>query len=779
MGEQTIRVKVGEVWVGIYDPEHTFKYAEVVQDPTGLSIYRSLKSNNVGHPLTDTNYWRLVINLSHIKEVADEIESLHRTMQEKEGERQNAESERDRKEEQRGTAYQEAEGTENDSVAGDGSRWGEFKAAEARRQAAAEQSEGTENESQANDGSRWGGFKGAEQARNERNLSAEGSEAQSVAGDGSRWGAYKAAEALRNAALALVEGTLADSVADDGSRWGAYKAAEALRNAARALVEGSENESQAGDGSRWGAYLAAEALRNAARLLAEGTLADSEAGDGSRWGAYLAAEALRNAARLQAEGSSESTANDGSRWGAFFAAEAARNIIASALQTNIENGSVIAALAGNLKPWADRNNPTVEEAWNAVIRTAAGDTSINSAAGAVLVRLTAKSDFYASSFRTTGFNLLAMATAVGDGYYFPVPALPFGAYQSAAKPNGVLFTNSSHENLTPTVRFKKLSDGVPTTVNDGDACAYTDSHGYRFYNTSEPGFIIVSGITFATTCAHIAWSGRYNEYISPTAAADAGTTVALAATIHDLHSYDRMLVVGGVSDEILFGDTKATWYRRNDRTAPTWTTIDNGDGTYTHIATIATMKADGAAELYTSGKPLDVNGTTVSYTDDSATATEDYVKFNLATVATGQKTLSPNVSIEDFGLELFEGAIGSAMLVTRYAQGYPDSLAALVNGGLGQLMRTVAHLLCDLDQRIGCIEGGLEKGLRSLKVDSLQVNHRLDRYDFAGNRVLEGEGAPAVLADYVGQLYHDTTNNEWYIATGVTAVSQWKKISLT
>ena len=39
------------------------------------------------------------------------------------------------------------------------------------------------------------------------------------------------------------------------------------------------------------------------------------------------------------------------------------------------------------------------------------------------------------------------------------------------------------------------------------------------------------------------------------------------------------------------------WFRRVERIQPQWTTADNGDGTYTHTATIADMKANGSPSV--------------------------------------------------------------------------------------------------------------------------------------------------------------------------------------
>ena len=742
---RTIRFQVGESWDGVYDPNTKYRYAKVVQDPTGLGVYRSLKSNNQGHPLSDTTWWKKILDFTHIKEVADHIETLHEDMQRHEQTRQDQEETREHQEADRNRSYLEEEGSEDYSSQADGSRWGRYFATEVRRQELA--------------------------------AAAEGSAANSESGDGSRWGAYKAAEAARNQAREAAEGTEAQSIASDGSRWGAFKAAEARRDAARLEAEGNA-ESESGDGSRWGAYKAAEAARNQARLQAEGT-AESESGDGSRWGAYKAAEAARNQARLQAEGTAESQAGDGTRWGAFRAAEIARDALAAALRTMLERGEVIPALAKNISSWEERIKLPVVNSFDVAARTTAGSESIHTPSGSKVLSIVAKSRFKATALVSAGYNLLRRATAIGSGYYFEVGALPFGAYGSSAKPNGVLFTARDRSNLKPTVLFKALEDGVPESDSDGEACAYIDSNGYRFFTTDQPGYMIVKGITFADTCPHVAWSSRYDEFIAPDAEGDEGGSLALTTDIQAIHASGEMLAAGRAGDKLIYDGTKVYRHKICDETTPTWSTVQNEDGGYTHIATIATMKPDGEAVM--AGVTLNVSGNTVSYTDDQAEAASGTVVFELATPTVTNRNQSNALPAEDWSLEYLVGASGSAVITMQYAQGYQDSVAALVSGGFELAMATVAHILCNFDARTTRLENALEKGLRHLKVDHLEVITSLDRYDNSGNRVIESDHAPDVMADFVGQLWHykDATHDEWYIATGTTAVAQWKKISLT
>jgi hypothetical protein len=101
---QEIRYQVGEAWKGTYNAATTYGNANVVQDPTGLSVYRSLKPGNVGHPLTDTNWWSCIIDLSSIKAESDRIAALNTAIAQDEQLRVAAEQLRQQKEAQREAA---------------------------------------------------------------------------------------------------------------------------------------------------------------------------------------------------------------------------------------------------------------------------------------------------------------------------------------------------------------------------------------------------------------------------------------------------------------------------------------------------------------------------------------------------------------------------------------------------------------------------------------------------------------------------------------------------
>lgn len=453
---------------------------------------------------------------------------------------------------------------------------------------------------------------------------------------------------------------------------------------------------------------------------------------------------------------------------------AALNEMVNFIKAGLEDGTIkakAAELADNIASWADRTGLSVDDTFTDIVRTAAGDASIDSSQQAKLISIFAKTDFAATELKATGFNLLHGATQVGSGYYFLVPALPFGTYGTAEKPNGVLFTNGNGENLQPTVYFKPLASGVPTSTTDGTAITPMTASGLKFYTTSQPGYMIVSGITYADTCAHVAWSRRYNEFISPADASDAGSSIALTSIINAVHNYGLLLsIAGGPSDGIIFFASSATWYRYCDRVKPTWTNEEQEEaGTYLHTVTISGMKSGGAVEC--NGIQLNVDGTTVSYIDSNATATTEWVKYELAAVATGTATISPLISVEDWGLEELIGATGTAYITMQYAQNYPDALAALASTLHSWNIRVLVEAVAWLDARCKALESMIDNAgdLKARNIDSENMP-MVCGYSM----VVEGAGAPSIVPRFVGQHYIDTTNRKVYLATRVTnATSDW------
>lgn len=673
---QELRYLVGEAWKGVYNAATVYGNANVVQDATGLSVYRSLKPGNVGHPLTDSAWWFCIIDLSSIKAEADHLVEIDQQMTSNETGRVEAEAGRVAAETARVNA-------ENVRIAAEQTR-----------------------ESQ-------------ESARIQAEQTRVNQEAARVSAETTRVNA--------ESARAAAEQTRA-------SQEQARVAAETIR--------------QTNEENRIGAEQSRVEAEQQRVVDFQAQLAQQEA-------TFEANEVERDATVNAKVGDITNLQTD----------------VAGLKSGSIPAGlALLAQLADNLASWAGRTGLSIDDTFTDTVRTAAGDQSIDSAQQARIVSIFAKTDFSASELRATGFNLLHGATAVGNGYYFLVPALSFGTYATAEKPNGILFTDQNGANLQPTVYFKPIANGVPTSVTDGTACAYTDSNNHRFYTTPGVGYMIVSGITLANTCAHVGWSRRYDEFISPTNPADAGSSIALTSIINAVHNYGLLLsIFGGPSDGIRFGDTAATWYRYCDRVKPEWTTVEQDTGSYLHTATISGMKANGAVEC--GNLALTVSDTTISYTDQSEDATTDWVKYELATPVTGNVTISPMLSIEDWGLEELIGAVGSAYVTMQYAQNYPDALAALASTLHSWNIRVLVEAVAWLDARIKTLDA-LTDNQGDLKADSIDT---ADLPKVCGQSlVIEGSGAPAIVPFFAGQRYHDTVGKKVYEAFAVTnSTNDW------
>ena len=89
---QELRYQVGEAWKGTYNALTVYGNANVVQDAAGLSVYRSLKPGNVGHPLTDTAWWFKIIDMSSIANLRDQMQQDDATATEHEAARVEAEA---------------------------------------------------------------------------------------------------------------------------------------------------------------------------------------------------------------------------------------------------------------------------------------------------------------------------------------------------------------------------------------------------------------------------------------------------------------------------------------------------------------------------------------------------------------------------------------------------------------------------------------------------------------------------------------------------------------
>ena len=480
-------------------------------------------------------------------------------------------------------------------------------------------------------------------------------------------------------------------------------------------------------------------------------------------------------------------------------AEGAEQILAeeiNALNQGLNNGEVVPALAADIESWKD-TNALVPYIHKTAQETTGGDISIRSDVQARLDGIVPTSRRWkATKLVACGTNLLrqtsqagGIATTIGTGIYFPCPALTFGTYGTAQENNGIVFTNASNAFLTPTVYMKRIADGVPTSVTDGvQAQTVSGQNGETFYVnpaslSGEAVYVIVSGITLDSSCAHIAWSGNgtpYNYYIAPDAAAPANVEIALASLLTAIGNDGYLTQVGGLGDMLLYEDqTHMRCTRRNGRVQPTWTTeAEEIEGTptgnYIHTATIGDMLSDGAAELEADGTRLQVSGTEVSYTDQSDTATTDYVLYNLATETSSVVAVSPMLTVNDFGLIVLLGNDGTADTTIGYAQGIADSVRALMTGGYDEVNRVIAEALNALhadNVRLAALVMELEKKTTPLTSATAGAPSAANTPEgWNTDRYGAWRGWPA----YVGQEYIDTASQKLYKALAHTgSVSDW------
>lgn len=349
--------------------------------------------------------------------------------------------------------------------------------------------------------------------------------------------------------------------------------------------------------------------------------------------------------------------------------------------------------AGNLESWAEENLP-VENDFDDTVRTTAGDDPINSDDGGVLKSIVPVTDFKCTGLLATAENQLRLKTngggavAVGAGWYFPVPKLTLGQFGTADENNGLILVAQGGSNIqNATVYFKALESGVPTAVNDGTQLTpQTVTYGgktYKVYTTSGPGYIIVSGIIYAETCARIAWEDWYDKFVSPTAEDDLGGSLSLSALFAAAPNGTGKFLVCGRAKTVAERISSSQW-KITDPIAriasPVWTDTpdeveEGATQTYTHSLVISGIAASGSAMIEGSEQALSVNGTTVSYSDTNATAISGAVRYEKEIPATATVNLASDYALNDVGVEMKEGAEGEATFVCEYAQNVADSLA--------------------------------------------------------------------------------------------------------
>ena len=763
---QELRFQVGEAWKGAYNPNTEYGNANVVQDSVGLSVYRSKKPGNAGHPLSDTEWWFKIISLDDIADLRDQMKADDQTAQEHEATRQSNETSRQTAE----TSRRDAENIRVQNESERSSSESERKQAETTRVNNETTRQTAETSRQSNETTRQGN----EAARQSNETDRRTDETQRVLNEEGR----VAAEQTR--------------VENENGRVAAETAREEQASSDHTRAE--SDHTQAGTD-----HNTAVSDHNAA------TSDHTQAGTDHN----TAVSDHNTASSDHTKAASDHTRAEEDHTASAAATEAANEAAAgaNALQENLENGTVIPALAGNLESWAE-DVSEVSNSWDETIRSTAGDDPIDTAYGGVLTSIVAKTDFKCDALVTSGYNLLRLASnggvavAVGNGWYFPVPRLELGAFGDATKNNGVLLTDKDGNNIkNAAVRFKALADGVPTSVNDGVAASYQDvtynDETFRTYLTSGPGYLIVSGITYADTCAHLAWEDWYDKYVSPTAEDDAGDSIDLTTLFTAApNGTGKFLALGSGGNTVATRATRtsSTQMTITDPigrvTSPSWTNeLQEDEETYKHSLTISGMKADGLAQIEGSDQVLTVEGTTVSYTDTNATAISGAVRYEKATAATANVTLTKTqYALNDCGIEMKRGATGEAYFGCTYSQNVADALSQIAKVKLDISLSVVAEALLYLYNENKALRELLSgKDNAVLPYIKAQTIECVDKMTMGVPEVLVSsvEGAPSAenvpenwdeetmtvwngCPRKIGQQYVDKVNKKVYYAVAVT-----------
>lgn len=656
---QELKYQVGEAWKGAYNSATVYGNAAVVQDTAGLSVYRSLKPGNVGHPLTDATWWFCIIDMSSIKDLRDQMQADDATATEHEAARVLAEQARVNAEAARVFAEQ-------------------------ARVAAEQQRASAES-----------GRQEAEQTRVNQETARVAAETARVSAEAARVTAEQARVAAENARAAAEEQRALNEnnrVAAEADR----VSAEAARVAAEQARVSAENAREAAEAAR----VSAEQARVSAEQARETQAASDHQTAVADHTQAVSDHERADSDHTRAESDHTTAGNDHTRAGqdhtaseqATQAAQQAAQA-ANALQENLEDGTVVPKVASNLESWED-DNQLVDNEFDTTIRTTAGDDPINTADGGVILAIKAVSDFKCTGLLATAENQLRLksngggAVAVGAGWYFPVPKLTLGQFGDASENNGLILVAADGTNISnATVYFKPLASGVPTSVTDGTAATSTNvtynGKTYKVYTTSGPGYLIVSGITYSDTCARIAWEDWYDKFVSPTAEDDLGGSVNLAPLFAaSPNGTGKFLVLGNSATR---GDRiSASQWRITDPVArianPTWVTTevvdpDTQETHYLHKLTVSGIAENAVAVIEGSTQALSVDETSVSYTDDNETAISGAVRYELATPATVTVNLDSSYTLNDVGVEMKEGAEGEADFTCQYSQNIADSMS--------------------------------------------------------------------------------------------------------
>lgn len=261
---------------------------------------------------------------------------------------------------------------------------------------------------------------------------------------------------------------------------------------------------------------------------------------------------------------------------------------------------------------------------------------------------------------------------------------------------------------------------------------------------------------------------------------DAGSEIALTAVIEACHPFGQLLVVGNASDTIeTVSDTQLRWIRNVDRVQPSWSSMEtegtDGTVTYLHTAIIAGMKQGGSAAFQNEGQALNIDGQTVSYSDQNEAALTDYVKYELATAATGTVDIRTTLTVEDWGMIVLQTAVGEAYVSIAYAQGLPDTLRSLAGSLDSHKLQVLVEAIAGLHYEVDALRRTLADGQATLKAVTFDAE---DGFLIMGQKMFDVVSeAPTEIPKAVGLVRFNAETGACYLSKAVTnSTGDWALI---
>lgn len=449
--------------------------------------------------------------------------------------------------------------------------------------------------------------------------------------------------------------------------------------------------------------------------------------------------------------------------------ETARNNIGSAKAVG-ENKDLI---AGDLVSLNDR----VEVAGKFVIRTTAGDESIDANKEALLLLIlggcgNAEADaFKVNSLVWNKSNLLnpsAWAQGKTNGYItgqvsggtigagsnklciVRCPKCEAGEYGTAEKNNGFLITSNQGTNM-------KVGDGTVVGVwhcdtlpaQGSEVTAVTEhtftGHTEKFY-LPEEGYMIVEmtgSAILANYSIHLAWSKDYSvfkQYDDPASISLAITALTSKFDTETINGKTCLVLRGiegggtGIYDRITIYPEGGGTYERNIAaqllTSLTWTETEiegEGEGVTSGYRYTAPLPTTGTYAALRDGlirsdiEGINLEGYTLSFDsseqiDPATDWSGKYVDYQIATPVSSTHTINPSGKIpDDMGTEeIIGGSAPTGTIVISYMRGFKDTMRALLTDFRKASEKLDLH---EMTQPLYCVGEWLENASTASPLD--------------------------------------------------------------